>query len=206
MIDVYTADTPNGVKIPIALEEIGAPYKVIKLDLAAGDQKRPEFLQVNPNGRIPAIVDHSAANGASLSVFESGAILIYLAEKYRKLIPADPAGRVRALEWTFFQVGGVGPMFGQAGVFRRHVERIPFAVERYERESQRLMKVLELGLAREDYLAGLEVSIADIAHFGWIDGAERYAGVDLSGLPNVSRWRERLRARSAFKRGVTAVR
>jgi glutathione S-transferase len=206
MIDVYTADTPNGVKIPIALEEIGAPYKVMKIDLAAGEQKRPDFLKVNPNGRIPAIIDHRATNGASISVFESGAILVYLAEKYRKLIPPDLAGRVRALEWTFFQVGGVGPMFGQAGVFRRHSERLAFAVERYERESQRLMEVLELGLAREDYLAGPHVSIADIAHFGWIDGAERYAGVDLSALPNVSRWRERLRARSAFKRGVAAVR
>lgn len=204
MIDVYTAETPNGVKIPIALEEIGAIYRIIRVKLSDGEQKRPEFLKLNPNGRIPAIIDHEGPDGRPLSVFESGAILLYLADKFGRLIPADPVGRVRALEWLFFQHGGVGPMFGQSGVFRRRQEKIPFALERYQTESQRLVAVLETRLRDARFLAGDEVSIADVAHFGWLDGAESYAGVEIT--PAVLRWREALRARPAFQRGLAALR
>ncbi len=206
MIDVYTADTPNGVKIPIALEEIGAPYKIIRVNLSAQEQKREEFLKLNPNGRIPAIVDHDGPLGGPFAVFESGAILLYLAEKFGALLPADPRGRVNAIAWTFFQVSGVGPMFGQARFWRRRAEVNPAAIERYEQESARLITVLERQLRDTAYLAGETVSIADVAHFGWIDVAEVYAGVDLSTAPSVARWREALRARSAFQRGVAAVR
>lgn len=172
MIEVHTADTPNGVKIPIALEEMGAPYRLRRVDLSANEQKRPEFLKINPNGRIPAIVDPDGPGGAPVSVFESGAVLLYLAEKFGRLIPEGPLGRVRVTEWLFFQVGGVGPMFGQAGVFRRRAEPIPFAIDRYEAESRRLVGVMERRLSEAAYLAGDSFSIADIAHFGWLDAAE----------------------------------
>ena len=206
MIDIYTADTPNGVKIPIALEEIGAPYRVVRINLAAQEQKREEFLNLNPNGRIPAIVDHEGPVGGSFAVFESGAILLYLAEKFGALLPADPRGRVNAIAWTFFQVSGVGPMFGQARFWRRRSDAIPAVIERYEQECGRLVTVLERQLRDTTYLAGETVSIADVAHFGWIDVAEAYAGVELSTAPSVARWREALRARPAFQRGVAAVR
>lgn len=205
MIEVYTANTPNGVKIPIALEEIGAPYRIERINLAANEQKQPAFLKINPNGRIPAIIDPEGPDGAPVSVFESGAILLYLAEKFGALVPDAPDGRIRVMEWLFFQAGGVGPMFGQAGVFRRRAERIPFAVERYETESQRLVEVMEARLCETAYLAGASYSIADIAHFGWLDGAEGYAGVDLSRTPHVARWRERLRAREGVRRGIAAL-
>ncbi len=206
MIDVYTADTPNGVKIPIALEEIGAAYRIRRVDLGAGEQKRPAFLRINPNGRIPAVVDPDGPGGAPISVFESGAILMYLAEKFEALIPKAPDGRIRVMEWLFFQVGGVGPMFGQAGVFRRREERIPFAVERYEAESRRLVGVMERRLGEAPFLAGEAFSVADIAHFGWLDVAETYAGVDLTATPHVARWRDVLRARDGVRRGLAALR
>lgn len=206
MIDVYTADTPNGVKIPIALEEIGAPYRIVRVNLSAQEQKREEFLALNPNGRIPAIVDHEGATAAPITVFESGAILLYLAEKFGRLLPTDPQGRINAIAWTFFQVSGVGPMFGQAGFWRRRKEAVPAAIERYEQESARLVSVLERPLRDTAFLAGDEVSIADIAQFGWIDVAEGYAGVDLSTAPSVVRWRETLRTRPAFQRGLAALR
>lgn len=205
MIDVYAADTPNGVKIPIALEEIGAPYTVHRVNLAAGEQKRPAFLKMNPNGRIPVIVDSDGPGGAPLTVFESGAILVYLADSFGKLWPEGPAGRAEALQWTFFQAANIGPMFGQSGVFRRHGERIAFGIERYQSESQRLTLVLDAVLAERPYLAGDTLSIADIAHFGWIDIGEAYAGIDLSAAPHVTRWRDALKARPAFQRGVAAL-
>lgn len=206
MIDVYTADTPNGVKIPIALEEIGAPYKIIRVNLSTQEQKREEFLKLNPNGRIPAIVDHDGPLDGPFVVFESGAILLYLAEKFGALLPIDPQGRITAIAWTFFQVSGVGPMFGQARFWRRRAEANPAAIERYEQESARLVTVLERRLRDTTYLAGEMVSIADVAHFGWIDVAEVYAGVDLSTAPSVARWREALRARPSFQRGAAALR
>lgn len=204
MIDVYTANTPNGVKVPIALEELGLPYRVIRLDLSAQDQKRPDFLRLSPNGRIPAIVDADGPGGAPLSVFESGAILWYLAEKYPGLMHDNAVERIRALEYTFFQVGGVGPMFGQAGWFMRHREPVPVAITRYQAESNRLTAVLEARLQTSTWLAGESYSVADIMNFGWMR-APQYAGVQLGDYPAVAGWVNRMAARPAVIRGLQAV-
>lgn len=206
MIDVYTADTPNGVKVPIALEELGVPYRIVRINLGAKEQKLPAFVQINPNGRIPAIVDRDGPGGAPLSVFESGAILWYLAEKFERLIPADPVGRVRALEYTFFQVGGIGPMFGQAGWFVRSApQRVDFAIERYHRESNRLTAVLETRLQQAPWLAGSEYSVADIMNFGWLNTSDD-AGVSLADYPAVKGWVARMRQREGVQRGLAALR
>lgn len=206
MIDVYTANTPNGVKVPIALEELGVPYRVHRIDLGANEQKRPEFLRLNPNGRIPAIVDPDGPGGAPLSVFESGAILWYLAEKFPGLMPGDAIERIRALEYTFFQVGGVGPMFGQAGWFTRSApQRLELAIERYRNESNRLTAVLEARLRQVPWLAGSTFSVADIMTFGWLDAPD-YAGVNLADYPAVSSWRDRMHLRPGVQRGLAALR
>ncbi|MCA0325881.1 MAG: glutathione S-transferase N-terminal domain-containing protein [Proteobacteria bacterium] len=198
MIDLYTAATPNGHKASIALEELGLPYRLQVLDLSAGQQKHPEFLALNPNGRIPAIVDHDAGDFA---VFESGAILIYLAEKTGQLMPTDPKGRSRVLQWLMFQMGGVGPMMGQANVFYRYFpEKIPAAIDRYQRESRRLFEVLDGHLARHEWLAG-DYSIADIANWAWVR-THRWSGVSLDGLEHLRRWRDAIRARPAVQRGI----
>lgn len=204
MIDVYTANTPNGVKVPIALEELGVPYRVLRIDLGAQQQKSAEFLRLNPNGRIPVIVDHDGPAGAPMSVFESGAILWYLAEKYPGLMPLDATERVRALEYTFFQVGGIGPMFGQAGWFARQREPVPIAIERYQIESNRLTAVLESRLKAAPWLAGSRYSIADIMNFGWLRDAH-YAGVQLADYPAVQAWVDRIAARPAVLRGLQAI-
>lgn len=204
MIDVYTANTPNGVKVPIALEELGLPYRVLRVDLAAQEQKSPAFLRLNPNGRIPAIVDPDGPGGQPLSVFESGAILWYLAERHPGLMPADPVQRVRALEYTFFQVGGVGPMFGQAGWFARHGADMPRAVDRYQTEARRLTAVLEARLQAVPWLAGDVFSVADIMNFGWLRAPD-YAGVRLADHPAVQDWAARIAARPAVQRGLQAL-
>ncbi len=206
MIDVYTADTPNGVKVPIALEELGVPYRIVRVNLGALEQKQPDFLRINPNGRIPAIVDADGPGGVPLSVFESGAILWYLAEKFGGLLPADPVERVRALEYTCFQIGGIGPMFGQAGWFTRSApEPVAFAIERYRKESNRLTAVLEARLKEVPWLAGRSFSVADIMNFGWLD-APHYAGVNLADYPAVSAWRERMLQRPGVQKGLAALR
>lgn len=204
MIDVYTAHTPNGVKIPIALEELGVAYRIQRVNLGAGEQKQPAFLALNPNGRIPAIVDRDGPGGEPLSVFESGAILLYLADKFGRLIPGDAVGRVRALEYLFFQVGGVGPMFGQAGWFLRHNQPVPLAIERYQSEARRLSAVLESRLAQTPWLAGEAFSIADIANFGWLRNPG-YAGLDLQAFPALRRWLDTMAARPAVQRGLAAL-
>jgi GST-like protein len=205
MIDVYTANTPNGVKVPITLEELGAPYRIMRVNLAAREQKRPDFLRINPNGRIPAIVDPDGPGGVALSVFESGAIVWYLAEKFGALIPTDPVERIRSLEYTFFQVGGIGPMFGQAGWFARSApERVDLAIERYQTESNRLTAVLEARLRQAPWLAGGEFSVADIMNFGWLDAAD-YASVDLTNYPAVQQWVDRIRERPGVQRGLAAL-
>jgi glutathione S-transferase len=205
MLQVLTADTPNGIKIPIALEELGVSYQLVRIDLARGDQKRPAFLADNPNGRIPVLIDDEGPGGGRLSVFESGAILLYLAEKYGRLLPVDPRGRLRALEYLFFQVSGVGPMFGQAGWFKRSApEPVTFAIERYQNEARRLAGVLEVRLAQSKWLAGAEYSIADIANFGWLRVAG-YAGVSLDDFPAVSAWVEVITARLAVLRALERV-
>ena len=204
MIDVYTANTFNGIKVPITLEELGVAYRVTRIDLNAQQQKRPEFLSLNPNGRIPVIVDHDGPDGTPLSVFESGAILWYLAEKFGGLMPADPVERVRALEYTFFQVGGIGPMFGQAGWFARQSTPVPVAIERYQTESNRLTAVLETRLQSAPWLAGSCYSVADIMNFAWLREAH-YAGVRIGEYPAVQAWVDRIAARPAVVRGLQAI-
>jgi glutathione S-transferase len=198
MIDLYTAATPNGWKISIALEEMGLDYTVHALSFSQQEQKAEWYLKINPNGRIPAIVDRG--NG-DFAVFESGAILIYLAEKARRLMPADTKGRSRVIQWLMFQMAGIGPMMGQANVFLRYApEKIPYAIDRYQREVRRLFEVLEGQLATHEYVAGDEYSIADIAHWAWISGHE-WSGVNLDGLPHLTRWMNAVGERPAVKRG-----
>ncbi len=199
MIDLYTAATPNGHKASIALEELGLPYELKVLKLSAGEQKQPEFLAINPNGRIPAIVDHDEDGFA---VFESGAILVYLAEKTGQLMPTDVKGRSRVMQWLMFQMGGIGPMMGQANVFYRYFpEKIPAAIDRYQNESRRLFEVLDTHLARHEWLAGNAYSIADIANWAWVR-THRWSGVSIDGLDHLRRWRDAIRARPAVQRGL----
>jgi GSH-dependent disulfide-bond oxidoreductase len=198
MIDLYTAPTPNGYKASVMLEEIALPYAVHTIDLPGGGQKTPEFLAINPNGRIPAIVDRDEGDFA---VFESGAILIYLAEKTGKLLPADVRGRSRVIQWLMFQMGGIGPMMGQANVFYRYMpEKIELAITRYQAEVRRLFEVLDARLAEAEYLAG-DYSIADIANWCWVR-TSRWSGVTLEGLEHLQRWLESLEARPACRRGI----
>lgn len=198
MIDLYTSATPNGWKASITLEELGVPYTLHALSLSKGDQKTADFLKINPNGRIPAIVDRDEGDFA---VFESGALMIYLAEKYGRLLPTDRKGRSEVIQWLMFQMGGLGPMQGQANVFFRYApEKIPYAIERYQTETKRLYKVLDTRLADREFLCG-DYSIADIANWSWAS-IHFWAGVDISDLPNLQRWIETIRARPAVQRGI----
>ncbi len=198
MITLYTAATPNGHKASITLEELALPYKTHAINLGEGDQKQDWFLKLNPNGRIPAIVDH---DNDDFSIFESGAIMIYLAEKAGQLLPTDAKGRSNVIQWVMFQMGGVGPMMGQANVFHRYMpERIPLAIERYQTESRRLLGVLNDHLGDNEYLAG-DYSIADIANFSWARIHE-WSGIDVSGYDNLDRWLKQIRARPAVERGL----
>ena len=199
MITLFTAPTPNGHKVSIMLEEIGLPYKTVIFDLSSREQKQPEFLAINPNGRIPAIIDHDCEDFA---VMESGAILIYLAEKSGQLLPADPKPRSEVMQWLMFQMGGVGPMQGQAHVFFRYApEKIPYAIDRYQREVRRLYEVLDTCLADREFLAG-EYSIADIATWPWVRIHE-WAGVEVEGLTNLQQWMNALEERPACAKGIT---
>ncbi len=201
MIEVWTWPTPNGHKVHIALEELGLPYKVVPINIGKGDQFKPEFLAITPNHRIPAIVDSDGPGGKPLKLFESAAIMIYLSEKTGgKLIPADPEGRYRCLEWMMFQMGGVGPMFGQYNHFANYaVQKIPYAIERYTNEVRRLHRVLEKRLSQADYLAGPEYSMADIITFPWI------RNIDLAEYPNLKRWHDAIAARPAVQRGIEVL-
>ena len=199
MIDLYTAATPNGHKISIALEELELPYTLHALDLSKNEQKQPEFLAINPNGRIPAIIDRDEDN---FTVFESGAILVYLAEKTGKLMPSDMKGRSQVLQWLMFQMGGVGPMMGQANVFYRYFpEKIQPAIDRYQCEAKRLFRVLDTRLKHNEFLAG-EYSIADIANWAWVR-THRWSGVEIDDLPHLKRWLDAIAARPAAQKGVT---
>ncbi len=198
MIDLYTAATPNGHKVSIALEELGLPYAVHVVNLAELEQKRPEFLKISPNGRIPAIVDRELDDFA---VFESGAILVYLAEKTGRLMPSDVRGRSRVMQWLMFQMAGIGPMMGQANVFFRYLpEKIPLAIDRYQAETRRLFEVLDRQLADHEYLAG-EYSIADIANWAWVR-THKWSGVTIEGLEHLGRWMGALSVRPACQRGI----
>ncbi len=199
MIDLYTSATPNGWKASIALEELQLPYEVHAISLMAGEQKEPEYVKLNPNGRIPTIVDRDEDDFA---VFESGAILIYLAEKAGSLLPSDRKGRSRVIQWLMFQMGGIGPMMGQANVFFRYFpEKIQPAIDRYQNESKRLFTVLDTRLKDNEFLAG-DYSIADIANWSWVR-THRWSGVEVEGLPNLQRWIDQLAARPACEKGVT---
>jgi GST-like protein len=198
MLDFYTAATPNGHKISIALEEMAIPYVAHVLDLGKLEQKEPWFLAINPNGRIPAIVDRGNDNFA---VFESGAILIYLAEKTGRLLPTDVKGRSRVLQWLMFQMGGIGPMMGQANIFYRYLpEKIQPAIDRYQAEVRRLFTVLDGQLANHEFLAG-DYSIADIANWAWVR-TYKWSGVSIDGLPHLARWLKQLGERPACLRGI----
>lgn len=194
-ISLYTAATPNGYKASVALEEMALPYDVVAVDLGKGEQKTPAFLALNPNGRVPVLVDDGFA------IFESGAILIYLAEKTGLLMPADTQGRSRVIQWLMFQMGGIGPMMGQANVFYRYFpEKIPAAIARYQGEGRRLFAVLDAQLAEHEFLAG-DYSIADIANWCWVRTA-KWSGIDLAGLPHLQRWIAAIAERPAVQRGV----
>lgn len=198
MIDLYTASTPNGWKASVMLEEIGMPYTVHPISLSKGDQKTPEFLRVNPNGRIPAIVDR--ANG-DFPIFESGAIMLYLAKKSGKLLPKDEKGESRVIQWLMFQMGGVGPMMGQANVFYRYFpEKLQGAIDRYQNEGRRLFEVLNTQLAGREYLCD-EFSLADIANWCWVRIHE-WSGISVTGLDNLNAWIARMEARPACQRGI----
>jgi len=198
MIELFTAATPNGFKVSIALEELGLSYTVRPISLGKLEQKEEWFLKINPNGRVPAIIDHG--NG-DFAVFESGAILIYLAEKTGKLLPTEPKARSRVLQWLMFQMGGIGPMMGQANVFFRYApEKIQYAIDRYQRESRRLFEVMEGQLKKTTYIAGEDYSIADIALHSWVAGYE-WSGVSIDGLPGLKRWLDLVGSRPAVVKG-----
>ena len=198
MIDLYTASTPNGYKASIALEELSLPYLVHPIDLTRQEQKEPWYLEINPNGRIPAIKDRDEGGFA---VFESGAILIYLAEKTGRLMPADVKGRSLVIQWLMFQMGGIGPMMGQANVFYRYFpEKIQPAIDRYQHETKRLFTVLESRLRDHEYLAG-DYSIADIASWAWVR-SHRWSGVAVDDLPHLKRWIDQLAERPACQAGI----
>lgn len=205
MIEVWTWPTPNGHKVHIALEELELPYRVIPVNIGAGEQFRPEFLAITPNHRIPAIVDPDGPGGQPLRLFESGAILIYLAEKTGRLIPRDAAARYTCLQWLMFQMGGVGPMFGQYNHFHNYApEKLPYAMDRYASEVRRLYGVLEKRLTEASYLAGDEYSIADIATYPWTRSPER-RGITIAEFPSVQRWLDTVGARPAVQRGVAVL-
>lgn len=203
MIDLYTAPTPNGWKVSIMLEECGLPYRVHWVNIGKGEQFAPAFLAISPNNRIPAIVDHAPADGgAPLSVFESGAILLYLAEKAGRFLPADLRGRTAAMEWLFWQVGGLGPMLGQHGHFKLYApERIAYATDRYRTESLRLYGVLDRRLADTAHVAGPDYSIADMACFPWVQ-TWKAQEIALGQFPHVEAWYQKLKERPALRRGM----
>ena len=200
MIQLYTWVTPNGKKVSIMLEELGMPYEVHAVNLGQGDQFKPEYLAINPNNKIPAIIDPDGSGGQPFTLFESGAILLYLAEKSGKLWPSDMRQRYTVIQWLMFQMGGVGPMFGQANYFYRLKEKVPYAIERFHKEARRLYNVLDQELARKEYLAGA-YSIADIATYPWVWRHEIHQ-VKLEEYPNVKRWYDTISARPAVKRGM----
>ncbi len=198
MIELFTSPTPNGWKASITLEELGLEYTVRHIQMDKLEQKQDWYLKINPNGRIPTIIDHD--NG-DFAVFESGAIMIYLAEKVGALLPTDVKGRSLVIQWLMFQMGGVGPMMGQANVFFRYApEKIPYAIERYQREVRRLLEVLDGQLEDNEYLAG-DYSLADIANWSWVRG-HKWSGVEIDGLDHLARWLEAVGARPAVQRGV----
>lgn len=201
MIDLYTASTPNGHKASVTLEELGLPYTVHAVNLGADEQKQEWFLRLNPNGRIPVLVDHDASGGQDITVFETGAMMIYLAEKTGCLLPTEPKARAEVIQWLMFQMSGIGPMMGQANVFFRYFpEKIQPAIDRYQHECRRLFEVLERRLSESEWL-GQAYSIADIANWCWVR-TYRWSGVPIDGLPHLRRWLDAMKERPACRKGV----
>jgi GSH-dependent disulfide-bond oxidoreductase len=199
-LQLYSLPTPNGVKVSIMLEETGLSYEPHLVSFETNDQMTPEFLSLSPNNKIPAILDPNGPGGKPLPLFESGAILIYLAEKTGQFMPRDPAGRYQTIQWLMFQMGGIGPMFGQANYFFRMTEKVPYAIERFHKEALRLYKVLDQQLGYKEYLAG-EYSIADIATYPWVWRHEIHQ-VKLEEFPNIKRWFDVISARPEVQRGM----
>jgi len=205
MIDVYSTATPNGHKVHIMLEECGLPYRVHYINIGAGDQFKPEFLAISPNNKIPAIVDEEGPDGQPMSLFESGAILLYLASKVGKFLGHTDREKFTTLQWLMFQMGGVGPMLGQAHHFRIYApEKIAYAINRYTNEAQRLYRVIDKRLAESPYLAGDEYTIADIATFPWLRSWQNQ-GIDWAEYPHARRWFDEIAARPAVQRGVAVL-
>lgn len=205
MIEVYSWATPNGHKVHIMLEECALPYRVVAVDIGAGDQFEPEFLAISPNNKIPAIVDPDGPDGQPMSLFESGAILLYLAGKTGRFLPADTRGRYNVLQWLMFQMGSVGPMLGQAHHFRVYApQKIPYAIERYTNETKRLYRVMNDRLAKSRYIAGSEYTIADIAIFPWLRSWKNQ-GIDWAEFPHLKGWFDEIAARPAVMRGLEVL-
>ncbi|HEV3110414.1 MAG TPA: glutathione S-transferase N-terminal domain-containing protein [Candidatus Binataceae bacterium] len=203
MIDLYFWPTPNGQKVSIFLEEAGLPYNVIPINIGKGEQFERKFLEISPNNKIPAMVDHEGPGGKPISVFESGAMLMYLAEKARKFMPTDPRGRWQVVEWVMFQMGTVGPMLGQANHFRNYApEKLQYAIDRYTNESKRIFNVMDSRLSKHEYLAG-EYSIADMASWPWI--VTRKKGGEYDEFANLKRWADAIGERPAVKRGMAVL-
>ena len=202
MIELFTAPTPNGHKASVTLEELGLDYKVRAIDFSSQEQKEDWYLEINPNGRIPSIIDHEPTDGGEpVTVFESGAIMIYLADKAGRLLPTEIRARSEVLQWLMFQMGGIGPMMGQANVFFRYMdEQIPTAIQRYQREGRRLIEVLDRRLGESEWL-GADFSIADIANWCWVR-TYRWSGISIDNLPNIRRWLDAIKERPGCRKGI----
>jgi len=205
MIEVYSWATPNGHKVHIMLEECGLPYRAVPVDIGRGDQFQADFLAISPNNKIPAIVDPDGPDGQPMSLFESGAILLYLAGKTGRFLPADTRGRYQVLQWLMFQMGSVGPMLGQAHHFRIYApEKLPYAIDRYTNEARRIYGVMNRQLAGHRYIAGADYSIADIAIFPWLRSWKNQ-GIDWNEFPHLKGWFDEIAARPAVRRGVEVL-
>ena len=202
MIKIYVFATPNSIRIPIMLEEIGLPYELKSVNVRKGEQKLPAHLAINPNGKVPVMIDSEGPSGKPFILTESGAILIYLAEKTGQLLPKDAFGQARVMEQMFFHASGIGPAFGQFGFFKRQAaEKIPLAIDRFQTEADRVLAVLDQVLSRSQYVTGDSFNIADIMHFGWLWRRE-FAMIDFQNAPNVGRWFAEISSREAVMRGV----
>jgi GSH-dependent disulfide-bond oxidoreductase len=205
MIDVFSWPTPNGHKVHVMLEECGLPYRALPINIGAGDQFKPEFLKISPNNKIPAITDPDGPDGKPISLFESGAILVYLAAKTGKFMPASDRAKYEVLEWLMFQMGSVGPMLGQAHHFRMYApEKIPYAIDRYSNEAKRIYGVIDRKLAQSTWLAGSQYTIADIATFPWLRSWQNQ-GIVLSDFPHLEAWFNKIAERPAVQRGVKVL-
>lgn len=204
MYTLYAFATPNSIKVPIALEELGLAYELNLVNVRKGEQKEQAFLSINPNGKVPVLVDPDGPDGAPLTLTESAAILIYLAEKTGRLLPSKGAGRARVFEQLFFHASGLGPALGQAGFFKRNDEKLPLAINRFDAEAKRTLRVLDGVLAQSRFVAGEDLTIADIAHFGWLWRRE-FAGIDFGGTPHVQRWYQTMENRPAIVRAIERV-